>query len=161
MSLCFFYSLCIEVEIEYCIDISPNLSSSHIKINSHYWVKYFIPGLDRLAVLLTRSEMEDLISMLRSLQGHADLSELETNELMALLEPLPDKVPMDPALKSKENKIKQSTPIAGKDDNSPLATMIAKRQVLSNRLSIAMNAAVKRSSSLTASTPSTPGIQLL
>ena len=112
-------------------------------------------------MLLTRSEMEDLISMLRSLQGHTDLSELETNELMALLEPLPDKVPMDPALKSKENKIKQSTPIAGKDDNSPLATMIAKRQVLSNRLSTAMNAAVKRSSSLTASTPSTPGIQLL
>lgn len=133
----------------------------HIKTNSHNWVKYFIPGLDRLAVLLTRSEMEDLISMLRSLQGHTDLSELETNELMALLEPLPDKVPMDPALKSKENKIKQSTPIAGKDDNSPLATMIAKRQVLSNRLSTAMNAAVKRSSSLTASTPSTPGIQLL
>ena len=133
----------------------------HIKTKSHNWVKYFIPGLDRLAVLLTRSEMEDLISMLRSLQGHTDLSELETNELMALLEPLPDKVPMDPALKSKENKIKQSTPIAGKDDNSPLATMIAKRQVLSNRLSIAMNAAVKRSSSLTASTPSTPGIQLL
>ena len=87
-------------------------------------------------MLLTRNELEDLIAMLRSLQGNADLSELETNELMSFLEPLPDKVPMDPALKFKECKnTKQSTPNPGssKEDNSPLAAMIAKRQVLSNR----------------------------
>ena len=119
-------------------------------------------GLNRLAVLLTHNEMEDLIGMLRSLQGHADLSELETNELMSLLEPLPDKVPMNPAMKAKDPKPRQSTPNSGnKDDNSPMASVIAKKQVLSSRLSTAVNAAVKRSSSLTASTPSTPGSEEL
>ena len=123
--------------------------------------QYSTSGLDRLAVLLTHNEMEDLIGMLRSLQGNADLSEMETNELMSLLEPLPDKVPTNPAMKAKDSKPRQSTPNSTgskTDDNSPMASVIAKKQVLSSRLSTAVNAAVKRSSSLTAtSTPSTPG----
>ena len=117
--------------------------------------------LSRMAVLLTLDELNDIIALLRSVQSHSDLSEIETSELSTLLDPLPQKPP-----KSMMNKVKDltspknlhSTPNDGKDaDNSTLAAMMAKRQVLSNRLSTAVNNAVRRGSSVTASTPSTPG----
>jgi hypothetical protein len=116
--------------------------------------------LSRLAVLLTRDELENLITVLRALQGHQDLSEVDASELATLLDPLPDKLPINVNL-SQAVKHKQSTQTHNSkgpgDETSAIASMIAKRQLLSNRLSTAVNAAVKRSSSLTASTPNTTG----
>lgn len=116
--------------------------------------------LSRLAVLVTVDELADLIHMLRSVQGHAELSEVDASELITLLDPLPPKMPAFMVNKGKDQKNIHSTPNEAKDgngENSAIAAMIAKRQVLSNKLSTAVNAAVRRSSSVTASTPSTPG----
>ena len=111
--------------------------------------------LSRIAILMTMGDLEDMINMLRAVQGHTDLSELEGNELSALLDPLPEKMPK----RRNVDDLPPRKPIASsssKDaESSAIASMIAKRQVLSNKLSTAVNAAVKRSSS--ASTPSTPG----
>ena len=117
--------------------------------------------LTRLAVLLTLEELGEMISLLRSVQGHADLSEVDASELSTLLDPMPQKLPKSLQAKQKEAQAKtmHSTPNNGKEnsDNSAIGAMIAKRQVLSNRLSTAVNNAVRRSSSVAASTPSTPG----
>ena len=111
--------------------------------------------LSRMAILLTMTELEDMISMLRSVQGHHDVSELEGNELLALLDPLPEKMPKPRTEDLNVRKPTVSSTSSKDVENSTIASMIAKRQVLSNKLSTAVNAAVKRSSS--ASTPSTPG----
>ena len=116
--------------------------------------------LSRMAVLLTFEEMSDLISMLRMVQSNGELSENESSELATLLDPVPQKPPKTALSRVNRDSSKtlHSTPNDGKDpENSALAAMIAKRQVLSSRLSTAVNAAVRRSSSVTASTPSTPG----
>ncbi len=114
--------------------------------------------LGRLAVLVTMEELGDLIAMLRSVQGNADLCEADATELSTLLDPLPSKLPKSTQSNALNNF--HSTPNSMKDaatENSTLANMIAKRQVLSSKLSTAVNAAVRRGSSVTASTPSTPG----
>lgn len=113
--------------------------------------------LSRLAVLLTMEELTELIQMLRSVQVHTDLSEVDASELTTLLDPLPSTPHKSMKKQAKDSKNVHSTPNNVKDEGSALAAMIAKRQVLSNKLSTAVNAAVRRSSSLTASTPSTPG----
>ena len=116
--------------------------------------------LSRLAVLLTLEELGDLIALLRSVQGHTDLSEFDASELSTLLDPVPQKLPKSMQAKQKDAlaKTMHSTPNNGKDgETSAIGAMIAKRQVLSNRLSTAVNAAVRRGSSAATSTPSTPG----
>ena len=117
--------------------------------------------LSRIALLMTMTELEEVIQMLRSVQHHVDISEIEGNELNAILDPLPENLPK-PRRSAAESELQSfrklnSSASSSKDtgENSALAAMIAKRQVLSNKLSTAVNAAVKRSSS--ASTPSTPG----
>ena len=115
--------------------------------------------LSRIALLMTMTELEEVIQMLRSVQHHVDISEMEGNELNAILDPLPENLPKPrPSLQlsSAESSSFRKLNSSSKDgENSALASMISKRQVLSNKLSTAVNAAVKRSSS--ASTPSTPG----
>ena len=118
--------------------------------------------LGRMAILLTSEEMEQLIEFLRSLQGHSDFSEVDAVELTTLLDPLPDKLPAN-ANKHLTATNKQSTTIqraaSSSEDSgasSALSSMMAKKQMLSNKLSTAL-AVNKRSSSMTASTPSTPG----
>ena len=66
---------------------------------------------------------------------------------------------MAPKQKDAQSKTMHSTPNNGKEgsETSAIGAMIAKRQVLSNRLSTAVTAAVRRGSSAAASTPSTPG----
>lgn len=143
----------IDFELTYFDDALANIESGADSIGfSHHSTR-----LSRLAVLLTRSELEDLISMLRSLIGNSDLSEVDVNELTLLLEPLPGKLPSQP--KKAKEAIKQSAHPGKENENAALSAIIAKRQMLSSRLSTAVNAAVKRSSSLTASTPCSPGFE--
>ncbi len=134
-------------------------SSSSIGASSHS------TKLTRLAILLTREELDQLISFLRSLQGHADLSAVDLVELASLLEPLPDKLPAQHANSNRSSNFKHSTPLAGNNSKScsdesgaaatsAISTMMAKKHMLSSKLSTALTA--KRSSSTT-STPSTPG----
>lgn len=129
-----------------------------------YGLSHHSTRLSRIALLMTMTELEEVIQMLRSVQHHVDISEIEGNELNAILDPLPENLPKPRRLPSsaeselpfrKLNSSASSSKDGGGGENSALAAMIAKRQVLSNKLSTAVNAAVKRSSS--ASTPSTPG----
>ena len=49
--------------------------------------------LSRIALLMTMTELEEVIQMLRSVQHHVDISEMEGNELNAILDPLPENLP--------------------------------------------------------------------
>ena len=111
--------------------------------------------LSRIAILMTMTELEEVIQVLRSVQNHDDISEFEGNELNAILDPLPENLPKSRQRSLPELPVAPLKKSGSGGESSALATMIAKRQVLSNKLSTAVNAAVKRSSS--ASTPSTPG----
>ena len=100
-------------------------------------------GQSRLAVLLTRQQLEDVIGFLRNLRDHSDAADFEhDNELTALLAPLPENVPGNGADSNNKSSFEDSgsaSPATTSNSNS----LAAKKQALASKLTNVANSVSK------------------